>query len=118
MIRIRSDFNLVKEHMKKKCAAGCADTGSLVNAADHTKELHRINRISGQLEGVRRMIENREYCPKIITQIQAIRAALKALEGVVLEKHLESCVREALAEGQAEGASEKLSEIMELFRRA
>ncbi len=84
---------------------------------DHTKEIHRINRISGQVEGVKRMISDREYCPKIVTQIQAIRAALKALESVVLEKHLQSCVKDAWTTNNEKDANQKLVELMELFRR-
>ena len=85
---------------------------------DYGKELHRINRISGQLEGVKRMISEREYCPEIITQIQAVRAALKSLEAVVLEKHLGMCVRDALASKDEKDANRKMEEIMELFRRS
>lgn len=84
---------------------------------DHTKEIHRINRISGQVEGVKRMISDRDYCPKIVTQIQAIRAALKALESVVLEKHLQSCVKDAWSSNNQKDASQKLDELINLFRR-
>jgi CsoR family transcriptional regulator, copper-sensing transcriptional repressor len=84
---------------------------------DHSKEMHRINRISGQLEGVKRMISEREYCPKIITQIQAVRAALKSLESIVLEKHLEKCVKDALNSKDQRDAKAKMNELMDLFRR-
>lgn len=95
----------------------CGETGEQTPHPDHSKELHRINRISGQLEGVKRMISGREYCPKIVTQIQAIRAALKSLESVVLEKHMEMCVKDAFNSKNQREANEKLAELMELFRR-
>lgn len=63
------------------------------------------------------MIEGREYCPKIIIQIQAIRAALKALESAVLEKHLQTCVTAALSSKNQKEADQKMSELMELFKR-
>jgi CsoR family transcriptional regulator, copper-sensing transcriptional repressor len=84
---------------------------------DHSKEQHRINRIAGQLEGVKRMIAEREYCPKIITQIQAVRAALKSLESVILEKHLSMCVKDALASRDEKEAKKKMEELLEVFRR-
>lgn len=101
--------------MLKKC---CETVEGLERPPDHTKELHRISRIVGQVEGVKRMISNREYCPKIITQIQAVRAALKALESIVLEKHLASCVKDALGSKDQKEAEKKMAELTELFRRA
>lgn len=84
---------------------------------DHSKQLHRINRISGQLEGVKRMILEHQYCPEIILQIQAIRAALKSLESVILGEHLEMCVKDALNSKNQKETEKKLAEIMKLFSR-
>ena len=95
----------------------CGDGEVTARHPDHAKELNRLNRISGQIEGVKRMISGREYCPKIITQIQAVRAALKSLEAVVLEKHLASCVKDALTSRDQKEAGEKMRELMELFQR-
>ncbi len=103
---------------KNELAACCGELASTQSHPDHSKELHRINRISGQLEGVKRMISEREYCPKIITQIQAVRAALKSLESVVLEKHLAMCIKDALASKDEREANRKMEELMEVFRRS
>lgn len=102
---------------KIKMANCCGEMESVKEHPDYSKELHRINRISGQLEGIRRMITGREYCPKIITQIQATRAALKSLESVVLENHLEMCVQNAFNAKDKQEANDKMVELMELFRR-
>ncbi|MCC6220722.1 MAG: metal-sensitive transcriptional regulator [Deltaproteobacteria bacterium] len=101
---------------KKKATACCGQCPDSSEHPDHGKELHRVNRISGQLEGVRRMIVEREYCPKIIMQAHAARAALKSLEGVILKRHLESCVKEALTSSDSEKAERKMAELIELFR--
>ncbi|TVQ76776.1 MAG: transcriptional regulator [Bradymonadales bacterium] len=61
----------------------------------HEREFHRLNRVIGQLGGVRRMIEEQRYCPDILTQMQAIQSALKALELSILERHLQHCVSAA-----------------------
>lgn len=83
---------------------------------DHTKELHRINRVRGQLEGIQRMIAARRYCPEILTQTRAVVSALKALEIVILEKHFAHCVRVAIRSGNRREANEKLGELLELFQ--
>ena len=102
--------------MSKHHAGSCCDEKSVPHP-DHTKEVHRINRIAGQVEGVKRMVSSREYCPKIITQIQAIRAALKVLESTILKKHLETCVNEAFSSGSPKEKEAKLEELLELIRR-
>ena len=95
----------------------CSDMNTSKQNPDHSKELHRINRISGQLEGVKRMILANEYCPKIITQIQAVRAALKSLESAVLSKHLEMCVQEAFNSRDKKDADLKIAELLNLFKQ-
>jgi len=95
----------------------CCGSRRLDSNPDHTKEIHRLNRIAGQVDGIKRMITEREYCPKIINQIQAVRAALKSLETVVLEKHLASCVQDALSASNSKDVEKKMSELIQLFRR-
>lgn len=103
--------------MHKSLTGSCCDA-TVSDHPDHTKELHRISRIAGQVEGVKRMISNREYCPKIITQIQAIRAALKVLESTILKKHLETCVKDAFTSSSAKEKEKKLEELLELIKRS
>lgn len=103
----------MSKHQTDNC---CQDNSS--PHPDYTKELHRINRVAGQVEGVKKMIVRREYCPKIITQIQAIRAALKALESTVLKRHLELCVTDAFTSGSKNERDLKLEELLELIRRS
>lgn len=64
------------------------------------------------------MVVSREYCPKIITQIQAIRAALKVLEATLLKRHLELCVRDAFTSSAPKEQEKKLEELLELIRRS
>jgi CsoR family transcriptional regulator, copper-sensing transcriptional repressor len=83
---------------------------------DHRKQLNRVARIKGQLDGVVRMIEEQRYCVDILTQTAAIRAALKSLEASILEKHIDTCVRQALTAD--EGAEEKIDELLRLYKNA
>ncbi len=84
---------------------------------DHTKELHRLNRIRGQIDGVGRMLEERRYCPDIINQVEAIRAALVALQAAVLERHLSECVRGAFTSSNDSEREEKIEELIKIFKR-
>jgi DNA-binding FrmR family transcriptional regulator len=83
----------------------------------HEKELSKLNRISGQIDGVKKMIAEHRYCPDIIIQLRAIRAAIKAVEANVLENHLKSCVAESLASGNAKDAQKKIDELKDIFKR-
>lgn len=74
---------------------------------------NRLNRISGQIDGVKRMIEDDRYCNDILIQLSAIEKAIKSLSSVVLEKHMYSCIKTEVAHGN----SEVVDEIMDLFRR-
>jgi len=83
----------------------------------HEEDLTRVNRIEGQVRGVRRMIEEREYCIDIITQIQAAQSALGAVARRILEKHLDTCVSDALQGGTKADVDEKLRELMRVLKR-
>ncbi|NCN27952.1 metal-sensitive transcriptional regulator [bacterium] len=81
---------------------------------DHSAQLNRINRIIGQLQGVKRMIEDKEYCPNILTQTKAIASALRSLECTLLDGHINHCVKNAFE--KKSGAEEKANELVEIFR--
>lgn len=88
-----------------------------IECPDHSAELGRLNRISGQLEGVKKMIEDRRYCPEIITQLRAIQSATRSVESNMLRRHLEGCVIDACGGKGAEEAEEKINELITLFKR-
>lgn len=82
--------------------------------AHHKADLPRLNRIVGQVGGVRKMIEENRHCTDILTQLRAIRAAVKGLEANILERHLAHCVAESLS---GNDAKRHIDELKELFRR-
>ncbi|HMQ11359.1 MAG TPA: metal-sensitive transcriptional regulator [Oligoflexia bacterium] len=84
---------------------------------DHTKDVIRLNRIEGQLGGIRKMIEEQRYCPEILMQTRAVKAAIKSLEASILEKHLEHCVLKAFSAKNKKAREEKIKELTELFRK-
>jgi len=83
----------------------------------HHAELGKLNRIGGQVEGIKRMIEEGRYCPDILTQLRAARAAIKRVEADILETHLQSCVAAALTHGGQDEANDKIEELKDLFKR-
>jgi len=85
---------------------------------DHKAHLSRINKIEGQVRGVKKMIEEEKYCLNILTQIKAARSALKSLELVVLEGHVNGCVKDAIESGSKKKTQEKIDEVMDLFRKS
>jgi CsoR family transcriptional regulator, copper-sensing transcriptional repressor len=84
---------------------------------DHGKELPRLNRIGGQIEGVKKMIDEKRYCPDILTQLRAVRAAIRGLEANLLEAHLRACVMDAFQSGDQTDKREKIAELKDIYRR-
>ncbi|MGE4575327.1 metal-sensitive transcriptional regulator [Parachlamydia sp.] len=83
----------------------------------HKKEVANLNRISGQIEGVKKMIEERRYCPETLTQLRAIRSAIKSIELRILDVHLSSCVSQASLSRDQNEQKRKIDEIRDLIKR-
>ena len=98
----------------KKSKADCCEVSKHPN---HSDKLPRLNRVAGQVEGIRRMIKEKRYCPDILTQLRAIRAAVNSIEASILETHLDSCVTDAFKARSAKERNAKISELKELYRR-
>ena len=83
---------------------------------DHIKNLHRINRIIGQLKGVEKMIVEKKYCMDILQQTRAVSSAIKSLENNILNKHIDHCVKDAIKKNNKD-KNEKISEIQDLLKK-
>ena len=83
----------------------------------HDENLKRISRIEGQVRGIKRMIEEGEYCIDIITQIQAVQSALGAVGRKILQKHLDICVTETLQSKLGTDVEQKIEELMKVMKR-
>jgi DNA-binding FrmR family transcriptional regulator len=90
---------------------------SEVKGADHRAQVSRVNKVEGQIRGIKKMIEDEQYCVQILTQIKAARSALKSLELIVLEKHLNHCVKDIIHSGKKADVDSKMTEIMELLKK-
>lgn len=72
----------------------------------------RLRRIGGQVNGIQRMIDEDRYCMDIVTQVSAIVAALRTVEDIVLENHLNTCVADAIRSKNSAEQQEKVGEVM------
>ena len=84
-----------------------------LNNASHKHEIPRLNRAIGQLEAIKKMIEEQRYCPDIIVQLKAVRSAIKHIESNILKTHLEECVAKSFSDSEI--AKEKIMEIKTLL---
>jgi len=80
--------------------------------------LKRLNRIEGQVRGLSRMVEHDRYCIDIVTQVSAVRAALRRAEEEILADHVANCVEHAIASGNKAEQRRKLTELMNVLSRA
>lgn len=79
--------------------------------------INRLNRIEGQIRGVKGLIEKDTYCDDIITQISAIQAALNGVSKILLEGHLKNCVVERIQEGDMDVLDEFLVTIQRVMKK-
>ncbi len=75
----------------------------------------RLNRLEGQVKGIKRMVDREAYCIDIVTQITSLLAASEKVATILLKDHLDHCVREALEKG--EDPSEKTEEVKAAIER-
>lgn len=88
-----------REGDEKDVCACCRHKNTPRDAVEQKKLTDRINRIIGQLNGIRNMIDDNRYCGDILIQIGAVESALQGLGYLVLQEHMETCVVEQIKQG-------------------
>jgi DNA-binding FrmR family transcriptional regulator len=83
-----------------------------------TSVLKRLNRIEGQVRGLARMVQDDRYCIDIVTQLAAVRAALRRAEEEILADHAAHCVENAIASGNKAEQRRKVSELIDVLSRS
>ena len=94
----------MNEYCKKKTVRNEEEKKIIIN---------RINRIEGQLTGIKKMIQNDSYCNDVLVQLSAIENSVKSLSNLMLEKHLYTCIARDLENGKID----TIDEIVSLFKR-
>jgi len=80
--------------------------------------LNRMNYLSGHLEGIKKMIKDEKYCIDIIKQNKAIVAALKKVNQMILENHLNTCVTEAIKGRSEKERKKKIKELLAIYKNS
>lgn len=83
---------------------------------EYTKLIHRLNRIEGQIRGIRGMVENNAYCPDILMQSAAVTAAMNAFNKELLASHIRTCVAQDIRDGKDEVIDELVSTLQKLMK--
>lgn len=78
--------------------------------------IHRLNRIEGQVRGVKKMVEEECYCPDILTQVSAIQSALNSFNKVLLSNHIKTCVVDDIQTGNHEVIDDLLKTLQKLMK--
>ncbi len=98
-------------------ATGSGPPYGYVANKDKDALIKRMRRIEGQARGIEKMITEDRYCIDILTQIAAVSTALEAVAGILLDDHVNHCVRHALSSGDEAVAAEKATELLEAVHR-
>lgn len=78
--------------------------------------INRLNRIEGQIRGIKGMVEKDAYCPDILIQVAAANAALNSFNKVLLANHIKTCVTNDIREGKEETVDELLATLQKLMK--
>jgi CsoR family transcriptional regulator, copper-sensing transcriptional repressor len=81
------------------------------------KALGRLRRIEGQVQGIQRMVEEEKYCVDILLQLTAVEGAVEQVQRLLLGRHIESCVADAIRSGSTRDRQKKVDELLEVFSR-
>ena len=100
---------------KEKCCH-CSQRKKERSPEEYKKLIHRLNRIEGQIRGIRGMVENDAYCPDILVQSAAVNAAINAFNKELLASHIRSCVAQDIREGKEEVIDELVVTLQKLMK--
>ena len=99
----------------KKCCC-CSQRKKERTPEEYTKLIHRLNRIEGQIRGIRGMVENNAYCPDILMQSAAVTAAMNAFNKELLASHIRTCVAQDIRDGKDEVIGELVGTLQKLMK--
>ena len=103
-----------KETCEKKCC--CHHKTKERSEKEYKDLIHRLNRIEGQIRGIKGMVEKAAYCPDILVQVAAANAALNSFNKVLLANHIRTCVADDIREGHEETIDELVHVLQKLMK--
>ena len=106
----------VDRNMMEQCNKQCSSCRTKERGEEELKRLmNRLNRIEGQVRGVKGMLEKDAYCIDIITQVAAIQSALSSFNKVLLREHISTCVVKDAKQGKQEKVDELINTLQNLM---
>ena len=99
---------------KKKC--GCCEKKTDRTEEERKKLIHRLNRIEGQIRGIRGMIEKDAYCADVLVQSAAVNAAVNAFNKDLIANHIRNCVARDIRDGKDEVIDELVATLQKLMK--
>lgn len=99
---------------EKKCS--CCQKKKQRTPEEYTKLINRLNRIEGQIRGIRGMVENDAYCPDILVQSAAVNAAVNAFNKELLASHIKTCVADDIRRGNDDVIDELVATLQKLMK--
>ena len=100
--------------MDKNCC--CSHKTKERSEEEYKKLIHRLNRIEGQIRGIRGMVENSAYCTDILIQVSAVNAALNAFNKELLANHIRTCVADDIRNGKDETVDELVNTLQKMMK--
>ncbi len=107
-------YNILEVKLMESCCP-CHKTKERSNG-EYKDLIHRLNRIEGQIRGIKGMVEQNAYCPDILTQVSAVTAALNSFNKVLLSSHVRTCVCEDIRAGKDETIDELTQLLQKLMK--
>ena len=101
------------ENNKGSC---CCHKTKVRSEKEYKDLIHRLNRIEGQVRGIKRMVDEDCYCTDILIQVSAINAALNSFNRVLLSNHIHTCVAEDIRQGKDETIDELVQTLQKLMK--
>ncbi len=103
--------------MAEECKCCCCQHKEKIRPEEEYKDLiHRLNRIEGQVRGIRGMVEKNAYCTDIMVQVAAVNAALNAFNRELLATHIRTCVAEDIRQGKDEVIDDLIATLQKLMK--
>lgn len=102
--------------MKKEKCCHCSQRKKERSPEEYKKLIHRLNRIEGQIRGIKGMVENNAYCPDILIQSAAVNAAINAFNKELLANHIRTCVADDIRNGKDEAIDELVVTLQKLMK--
>ncbi len=102
--------------MENSCNSCCGNKTKERSAEEYTSLIHRLNRIEGQIRGIKGMVERNAYCTDILIQSSAASAALNAFNKELLSNHIRTCVADDIRNGNDEVIDELVNTLQKLMK--